>query len=81
MPSAGMYVFGLLMETASEIPRHRTVSFTMIIQGGKIVHPIRLTGEGKVVRVEPSGSSAWFAIAVACKHPIAQIEDYTADAL
>jgi hypothetical protein len=74
--SRNVSIGGLLLETASEIPRHSSVTFTMTIQGGRTIHPIRLVGEGEVVRVEPSGPGAWFAIALACKHPIAQIENY-----
>jgi len=74
--SRDVSICGLLLETASEIPRHSPVSFTMTIEGGRIVHPIRLAGEGEVVRAEPSGPGAWFAIALACKDPIAQIENY-----
>ena len=74
--SRDVSIGGLLLETASEIPRHSPVSFTMTIRGGSIVHPIRLAGEGEVVRVEPARHGAWFAIALACKHPIAQIENY-----
>ena len=80
--SRNVSIGGLLLETALEIPRHCPVAFTMTIQGGRIIHPIRLAGEGEVVRVEPSRSGAWFAIALACKDPIAQIENYvTADTL
>ena len=43
-----------------------------------MVRPIRRAGGGEVVRVEPAGPGAWFAIALACKHPIAQIENYLA---
>jgi len=74
--SKNVSIGGLLLETTSEIPRHSPVSFTMTIEGGRVIHPIRLAGEGEVVRVEPSRPGAWFAIALACKHPIAQIENY-----
>jgi hypothetical protein len=79
--SRNVSICGLLLETASEIPRYSPITFTMTIQGAKIIHPIRLAGEGEVVRVEPSGPSGWFAIALVCKHSIAQIENYlTTDA-
>jgi hypothetical protein len=80
--SRNVSIGGLLLETASEIPRHSLLSFTMTIQGARIIHSIRLAGEGEVVRVEPSEPGPWFAIALACKHPIAQIENYlTTDTL
>ena len=74
--SRNVSIRGLLLETTSEIPQYSPVTFTMTIQGAGIIHPIRLAGEGEVVRVEPSRPGAWFAIALACKHPIAQIENY-----
>ena len=73
--SRNVSIGGLLLETTSELPRHNPVSFTMTIQGARIIHLIRLAGEGEVVRVEPAGSGAWFGIALACEHPIAQIEN------
>jgi len=74
--SRNVSIGGLLLETASEIPLHSPVSFTMTVQGGKVIRPIRLAGEGEVVRVESSRPDAWFAIALECKRPIAQIENY-----
>ncbi len=71
--SSNVSIGGLLMQTTSEIPRHSPVSFSMTVQGGTVISPILLAGEGEVVRVEPSGPGAGFAIALACKHPIAQI--------
>ena len=54
----------------------------MTIEGGRVIHPIRLAGEGEVVRVELSGPGLCFELALACKDPIAQIENYlTADTL
>ena len=80
--SRNISIGGLLLETASEIPPHSSVTFTMTMEGGSIVRPIHLAGEGEVVRVELSGPSSCFAIALACKDPIAQIENYlTADTL
>jgi hypothetical protein len=67
---------GLLLETTSRIPPRSPVSFILTVQGGITVRPIALEGKGKVVRVEPGASGSGFAIAVACKHPIAQIEHY-----
>ena len=74
--SRNVSIGGLLLETASEIPPHSPVSFTMTVQGRGVIRPIRLAGEGEVVRVEPSGPGPWFAIAVACKHPIAHMENH-----
>jgi hypothetical protein len=74
--SKNVSIGGLLLEATSEIPRHSPVSFTMTIEGGRVIHPIRLAGEGEVVRVQLSGPGSCFAIALACKDPIAQIENY-----
>jgi len=74
--SRNVSVVGLLMETASEIPSHSLVSFTMTLQGGEVMRPIHFAGEGKVVRAEPPELGVWHAIAVACGNPIAHVEDY-----
>ena len=67
---------GMLLETATAIPQHSPVSFVMTLRGGRIVRPIELAGQGKVVRVENLGAGAGFAVAVECKNPITQIEPY-----
>jgi len=74
--SRNVSVGGMLLETAAMIPQHSPVSFFMTVQGGRIAHPIELVGEGEVVRVEASGAGAGFAVAIECKRPIAQIENY-----
>ena len=63
-------VGGLLIETASPIPQHCPVDFTMTLQGGPLPHPIQVVGKGEVVRVEPHGARAGFAIAIKCKREI-----------
>ncbi len=49
----------------------------MILQGSQFVRPIELSGEGDVVRVEPSAPDAGFGIAVKCTSSIRQIEHYS----
>jgi hypothetical protein len=44
--SRNVSIRGLLLETASEIPRHSSLSFTMTIEGGRTIHPIRLVCGG-----------------------------------
>jgi PilZ domain len=66
---------GLLLEVPSRIPQHSSVSFTLTMQGDRVVRPILLAGEGKVVRVEPEPRRK-FAVAVECSRPITQIERY-----
>ncbi len=80
--SRNVSIGGLLLETASDVPLHSPVTFTMTVQGGRVIRPVHLAGEGEVVRVEPSRPGAWFAIALECRQPIAQIENYlTTDTL
>jgi PilZ domain len=67
-------VGGLLLETASPIPLRCPISFIMTLQGGPVIHPIQVIGEGEIVRVEPHGPAAGFAIAVKCRRPLSQIQ-------
>ena len=67
---------GVLLETATLIPEHCQVSFTLTVQKDHIVGPVQLTGEGEVVRVEPHTSGSGFAIAVKCQRPLAKLQDY-----
>lgn len=66
---------GVLLEADSPIPQHCDVSFIMTVREHDVVGPIQLVGEGEVVRVERL-SGTGFAIAVRCKAPISQLEDY-----
>ena len=76
--SRNVSIGGLLMETASEISPHSLVKFTITLQGGMVVRPMCLTGEGEAVRLEPVVANAHFAVAVACKRSIVHTEDYVA---
>jgi PilZ domain len=69
---------GLLVNAASPVPNDSAVIFTMTVQGGALVHPVKLVGEGKVVRVERKESESGFAIAVECSRPLAEMADYLA---
>ena len=71
--SKNVSIGGLLLHASSEIPQHTAVNFVMTIQGGSVVRPIRITGEGKVVRVERGSREQEFAIAVQCLSPLTQI--------
>ena len=61
---------GLLIETASPIPQRCPVDFIMKQHGGPVTRPIQVMGEGEVVRVEPHGLDAGFAIAIKCKREL-----------
>jgi hypothetical protein len=70
--STNVSIGGLLMETASEISPHSLVNFTMTLQGGMVVRPICLEGQGEAVRLGPAETGTCFLVAVTCKRPIAQ---------
>jgi PilZ domain len=61
---------GLLLETRSPIPQRCPVDFIMTLHGGPVTRPIKVMGEGEVVRVEPHGPGAGFAIAIKCKREL-----------
>jgi len=63
-------VGGLLLVTASPVPKHCPVDFVMTLHGGQLIRPIRVVGQGEVVRVEPLGPGAGFAVAIKCKREI-----------
>lgn len=65
---------GLLLESASLIPYRTPVEFTITVQGRKISQPVKITGAGEVVRIEPSETADRFGIAVACSQPITLME-------
>lgn len=66
---------GLLVETYDQVPLHTRVHLTMNVVGLSSGRPVQLRGEGEIVRVEPLGPSAGFAIAVECKRPIIEMKD------
>ena len=74
--SQNVSIGGMLVKSASMIPEDTPVTFILSVQGDDTVHSIYLTGRGKVVRVEISQEDAMFAVAVECKAPIRQLEDY-----
>ena len=63
-------VGGLLLVTASPVPKHCPVDFVMTLHGGQLVRPIRVVGQGEVVRVEPLGPGTGFAVAIKCRREI-----------
>ena len=74
--SNNLSIGGVLLEADLPIPQHCDVSFIMTVRDHDVVGSIQLAGEGEVVRVEPHRSGAGFAIAVRCKRPISQLEEY-----
>jgi len=71
--SKNVSVGGLLLQAAAEIPPQTRISFAMTVQGGMLLRPVRISGHGKVVRVEPGAQDQEFAIAVQCLSPVTQI--------
>jgi len=74
--SKNVSIGGLLLRADSRVPPHTPVSLTMRVQGPWFRRPVRLQGEGKVIRVEELGPGAGFAIAVECTHSITEMEDH-----
>jgi len=68
--SKNVSIGGVLLEAAAMIPPSSPVSFVMTVRGGRVIHAIQLSGEGKVVRVEHDPSGTSYAIAVECNTPI-----------
>lgn len=73
--SRDVSIGGLSLHCPVPIPEHSAVSFVMSLRG-RTLRPIELMGEGEVVRVEHSAAEGEFSIAVACRNPITQIEQY-----
>jgi hypothetical protein len=74
--SSNISIGGLLLKATDSLPPHTQVSLIIDVKAPRLKRPIRLLGEGEVVRVEQLEPGAGFAIAIECKHPIAQIENY-----
>lgn len=72
--SKNVSIGGLLLDVPSRIPQYSSVSFTMTVQGERLVRPILLVGEGTVVRVEPQPGQK-FAVAVECSRPMIQMSN------
>jgi hypothetical protein len=66
---------GVLVKANDRIPTRTQVSLTMDVQGPQLRRPVRLLGEGEVVRVERLEAGTGFAIAIECRRPIAEIEN------
>jgi PilZ domain-containing protein len=67
---------GLLLRSALPVPQHIPVTFVLSIHGKESIRPIHLMGEGEIVRVEINEADRAFMIAVRCKTPLSQLEEY-----
>jgi hypothetical protein len=74
--SKNISVCGILIETSSMIPPDTRVSFVVTVQSAPTARPLRFIGRGKVVRVDAREEESMFDVAVECRRPIAQLEDY-----
>lgn len=66
---------GLLVRTGDPVPPHTRVSLTMDVRGQRSIRPIRLVGDGFVVRVENLGVGDGYAIAIECTQAITELSD------
>ncbi len=64
---------GVLLETEQSIPERCPVRFIMTMEGGSLSRPIRLDGEGVVVRVESQSHGKRFNIAIQCGKPLSEL--------
>jgi|ERR1039458_6490458 hypothetical protein len=67
---------GLLLESPCLIPYRSPVEFTLTVPGESTSRPVKITGAGQVVRIEPTGTADGFGIAVACREPITLMEHH-----
>ncbi len=74
--SKNVSVGGLLVKSTGMIPQNTTVSFILSVHGEQAVRPIHLAGEGEIVRVESEEGDATFVMAVRCKAPVMQLEEF-----
>ncbi|SRR5579885_68357 len=73
--SRNVSVGGLLLECPADIPEKSPVSF-LITVSGRTLRPVKLAGEGSIVRVQRENRELGWILAVECKTPILQIEYY-----
>ena len=74
--SQNVSVGGLLVRSTGVIPQNTPVTFILSVHGEQAVRPIHLIGEGEVVRVECEEVNATFVMAVKCKAPVTQLEEF-----
>jgi hypothetical protein len=74
--SQNVSIGGFLVKSATMIPEHTPVTFVISMQGEVAVEPVYLRGKGEIVRVEKCQAEGMFAMAVGCKYPITQLEEY-----
>ena len=79
--SKNVSVGGLLVRSATPLPQHTSIRFTLIVHGKNAVRPVHLVGEGEVVRVVTSTAAGGaFLMAVRCSTTVTQLEEYLSQA-
>jgi PilZ domain-containing protein len=68
--SKDVSVGGVLLNSGDQVPLHTRVSLQLEVVGPRFRHPVRLTGEGEVVRVEFLNPALGYAIAIECSCPM-----------
>ena len=66
--------YGLLLESACLIPYGSSVELTITVPEVSTSRSFKITGGGKVVRIEARETAEGFGIAVDCSEPIALTE-------
>jgi PilZ domain-containing protein len=74
--SKNLSIGGLLIRSTIAIPTHTELTFTLSVYGKEAVRPTYLVGEGEVVRIAGDEKEENFLVAVECKVPVAQLEEY-----
>jgi hypothetical protein len=74
--SKNVSIGGLLVKADDSLPLQTPVALTIEVKGLISGRTVRLLGEGEVVRVERLEADSGYAIAVACRRPIAEIENH-----
>jgi hypothetical protein len=74
--SKNVSVGGLLVRSVSPIPPHTSVTFVLSVHGKHALRPVRLFGEGEIVRMEPEEHQTSFVLAVKCISLVKELENY-----
>lgn len=74
--SKNISIGGLLLKSSDPLEPHTHVKVTIEVRSPLSGRSVKLNGEGEVIRVEPIGAGAGYAIAVECKRPISEMGEH-----
>ena len=74
--SQDLSVGGLLLRSVEPVPTNTAVTFVLSVHGKHSVRPIRLRGEGEIVRIESGEAEGTYVMAVKCSAPVTQLEEF-----